>query len=136
MKYACGCWTYCEVDCIAQLESFNELTSGGRVIADWATQTDYVLYPQHYNPPAQVSIEEIIAAAVDPETGVVSVLVGSSKLDEEYGLPSGFVVGFVCGTMSLSFLVGIIALVCHVREAVASGNKTVATESGEADRLS
>ncbi|RHZ14060.1 hypothetical protein DYB31_012299, partial [Aphanomyces astaci] len=116
----------------AGYEFFNESATGGRSIgypADWANQTEYVLYPQHYHPPAQVAAEENRTAAVDPDTGVLSIVVGGSSAQvEAFSLSSGFLLGFVCGTMSLSLVVAAVALVSRVRQEVASPKAPASVE--------
>ncbi|RHZ14071.1 hypothetical protein DYB31_000958 [Aphanomyces astaci] len=119
----------------AGYEFFNESATGGRSIgypADWANQTEYVLYPQHYHPPAQVAAEENRTAAVDPDTGVLSIVVGGSSAQlEAFSLSSGFLLGFVCGTMSLSLVVAAVALVSRVRQEVSSTKSTPSKEAVE-----
>ncbi|RHY34804.1 hypothetical protein DYB26_001743 [Aphanomyces astaci] len=116
----------------AGYEFFNESATGGRSIgypADWANQTEYVLYPQHYHPPAQVAAEENRTAAVDPDTGVLSIVVGGSSAQvESLSLSSDFLLGFVCGTMSLSLVVAAVALVSRVRQEVASPKAPASVE--------
>ncbi|ETV67285.1 hypothetical protein H257_16519 [Aphanomyces astaci] len=93
--------------------------------ADWANQTEYVLYPQHYHPPAQVAAEENRTAAVDPDTGVLSIVVGGADLSatEEHGafvLPKEFMIGFVYGTMSLTLVGAVVVLFSRMRQVVGS----------------
>ncbi|RHY27305.1 hypothetical protein DYB25_012901, partial [Aphanomyces astaci] len=112
----------------AGYEFFNESATGGRSIgypADWANQTEYVLYPQHYHPPAQVAAEENRTAAMDPDTGVLSIVVGGADLSatEEHGafvLPKEFMIGFVYGTMSLTLVGAVVVLFSRMRQVVGS----------------
>ncbi|ETV67287.1 hypothetical protein H257_16521 [Aphanomyces astaci] len=68
-------------------------------------------------------------AAVDPDTGVLSIVVGGSSAPvEAFSLSSGFLLGFLCGTMSLSLVVAVVALVSRVRQEVASPKAPASVE--------
>ncbi|KAF0694904.1 Aste57867_14246 [Aphanomyces stellatus] len=95
---------------------YNESATGGATVlyhADWANQTEFVLYPRFYHPPGQAAREVNLTMAIDADLGVAATTASSSDV---LNLPSGFVLGFACGTMSLSLVLAVIVLAVRMRE--------------------
>ncbi|CAK4420811.1 unnamed protein product [Aphanomyces euteiches] len=117
---------------------YNETAIGGRGISydgRWANETSYIRYPDEYYPPAQVALEEAAANATDPDIGYTlnatkTILTQSSSVQSDVlSLPSGFLLGFVCGAMALSLVMATAVLVLNAREVKTAKSTTESSAS-------